>query len=271
MAVLVDVTRCIGCESCSVACHLWNDLKFDNKKNIKLQQKQQEKLPYPLRKKNLDEKKLDDNNWTQIERHRFKDNGKIFTRFVKHQCFHCLEPSCASSCFSRALRVDPKTKAVVYYSDLCVGCRYCMVSCPFEIPKYEWDATFPKVMKCQFCADRLAKGDMPACVSACPTGALTFGDRDELLKLAHEKISRDKKYIDHIYGEKEVGGTSWLYISDKPFEKLGFNMNLEQTPPSEYTKSYLSKVPGLAVLWGAFLVGCSYFHHKKNQKEDETK
>ena len=151
MAVLVDITKCIGCESCSVACKLWNKLPYGKKKS----------------RKQKEEKDLDDDTWTVIQRKRVEaPSGKGYTRFVKKQCMHCLEPSCASACFSKALRVDPETHAVVYIPELCVGCRYCMIACPFEIPRYQWDEPLPLVTKCQLCASRLKAGDAPACVSA---------------------------------------------------------------------------------------------------------
>ena len=117
MAVLVDITKCIGCESCSVACKLWNKLPYGKKKS----------------RKQKEEKDLDDDTWTVIQRKRVEaPSGKGYTRFVKKQCMHCLEPSCASACFSKALRVDPETHAVVYIPELCVGCRYCMIACPLS-------------------------------------------------------------------------------------------------------------------------------------------
>ena len=257
MAVLVDLTKCIGCESCSVACKLWNKLPYGRKKS-----------------RPQKEKDLNDDNWTVIqEKHVEAENGKAYTRFVKKQCLHCLEPSCASACFSKALRVDPDTHAVVYVPELCVGCRYCMIACPCEIPRYQWDEPLPLVTKCEFCVSRLKDGDAPACVSACPTGALIYGDRETLLSRAHEIIANDPRYVDYVYGEKELGGTQWLYLSDQPFEKLGFKMGLEELPPSPYTHAYLSKVPFLAAAWGLFLAGLSLYHHRreKNAKQPPEK
>ena len=252
MAVLVDITKCIGCERCSVACKLRN------------------KLPYnrPKSRKQKEEKDLDDDTWTTIQRKRVDaSNGKGYTRFVKKQCMHCLEPSCASACFSKALRVDPETHAVVYIPELCVGCRYCMLACPFEIPRYQWDEALPLITKCQLCVGRLKAGDAPACVSACPTGALTFGDRDELLKKAHQIIENDHRYVNHVYGEKELGGTQWLYISDQPFAELGFKTDFEEVAPTVYTHAYLSKVPFLAAAWGLFLAAISVRYYKKHKND----
>ncbi|MDD3115221.1 MAG: 4Fe-4S dicluster domain-containing protein [Anaerovibrio sp.] len=250
MAVLVDITKCIGCESCSVACKLYNELDFKSKP-----------------RNGADE--LDDNRWTVIQQHTTR---KERIRFVKKQCLHCKEPACASACFSKAIQKDEKTGAVVYYPDLCVGCRYCLVACPYAIPKYQWDKQFPQVAKCQMCESRLEHGDAPACVSACPTGALTSGSRDELLAKAHQIIASDSRYVNHIYGEHEVGGAEWLYISDVPFEELGFKQ-VSDTPVTQYTKNYLSKVPGMAAAWALFLAGLTYYNHRcdKNKKSDDDK
>lgn len=250
MAVLVDITKCIGCESCSVACKLYNELDFKAKpRNVK-----------------DGVVELDDNRWTIIKEYKTEDK----LRFVKKQCLHCKEPACASACFSKAIQKDEKTGAVVYYPDLCVGCRYCLVACPYSIPKYQWNKQFPQVAKCQMCESRLEHGDAPACVSACPTNALISGDREDLLKKAHEIIASDKKYVDHVYGEFEVGGAEWMYISDVPFEELGFK-TVSDTPVTQYSKSYLSKVPGLAAAWALFLAGLTYYNHRveKNKKSDK--
>ena len=255
MAVLVDLTKCIGCESCVVACKLWNKLPYHAKHTVKRQ-----------------ENDLDDTHWTVVQKKRVAaENGKEYTRFVKKQCMHCLEPACASACFSKALRVD-ENHAVVYYPDLCVGCRYCMLACPYDVPRYQWEEPLPLITKCQLCSDRLKEGELPAGVGACPTGTLTYGNREALLRKAHAIIDSDSRYVNYVYGEKELGGASWLYISDQPFEKLGFKMDFEQTPPSDYTRSYLTKVPFLAAAWGLFLVGLTAYHHhreKKEKQEDE--
>jgi len=255
MAVLVDITKCIGCESCSVACKRFNELDFKAKaRNVK--------------KGVID---LDDNRWTVIQQHRTQDAR---LRFVKKQCLHCEEPACASACFSKAIQKDKKTGAVVYYPNLCVGCRYCLVACPYSIPRYQWNKTFPQVAKCQLCESRLQQGDAPACVSVCPTGALIMGSREELLEKAHKLLATDKKYVQHIYGEHEVGGAEWLYISDVPFEELGFKQ-VSDVPVTSYTKNYLHKVPGLALGWTIFLMIMSVYKFRcdemKKRKQEQGK
>lgn len=247
--VLIDLTKCVGCGSCTVACKLWNETKFDPK------------VPATG-----DTTKLTSENWTVVKRHEVQDADKEpVWRFVKEQCLHCEHPACASACFSKALQKSPEGP-VVYYPDLCVGCRYCMVACPFTVPKYQWEKSLPFVAKCQMCSSRLQKGEMPACVSVCPTGVMKYGERDELLKEAKARIAGDKKYVQHIYGEEEVGGTLWMYISDVPFEQLGFKMGLTTKPLPEYThEGWLKFTPAIAVGWGLVLTGL-YKYTKRRQK-----
>jgi len=198
---------------------------------------------------------LADINWTVVSKHRVADaSGKTVWRFAKKQCLHCKEPACASSCLVGALR---KTEGgpVVYYPDLCVGCRYCMIACPFGIPKYEWDKSFPEVSKCQMCSGRLAKNEAPACVSVCPNSAMKFGDSEQILKDARAAIASDKRYVKHIYGEKEAGGTAWMYISDQPFDKLGFKATVKNRPLPEYTWKIINKIPAALVVWSGILTG----------------
>ncbi|MGI6093342.1 MAG: 4Fe-4S dicluster domain-containing protein [Veillonellaceae bacterium] len=246
-AVLVDITKCIGCGSCTVACKLWNNLDFD------------EKHPATGLKA-----ELNDNNWTTIALKEVDHKNSKVWRFVKHQCMHCLEPACASACFSKALQKN-NDGAVVYYPDLCVGCRYCMIACPFNIPKFEWKKTFPLVTKCQMCSTKIAQGESPACVSVCPTMALKYGERSELLKEAKALINNNKIYVKEIYGETEVGGTAWLYISDIPFAKLGFNTELGKTALPTYTHNFLKYTPFLAIGWGMLLTGLSFYTKRRNE------
>jgi formate dehydrogenase iron-sulfur subunit len=178
-------------------------------------------------------------------------------RFVKRQCLHCNEPACASSCFATAFRKN-ESGAVTYHPNFCVGCRYCMLACPFNIPKFEWDKAIPKLTKCMMCSSRIEEGDAPACVSVCPTNVMKFGEQEELLQEAREIIASDRKYVKHIYGEEEAGGTAWMYISDKPFEALGFKMNVPKRSIPSYTKKYMHLTPRFGAAWAAVLA-CLYF------------
>jgi formate dehydrogenase iron-sulfur subunit len=192
--------------------------------------------------------------------------------FLKNQCNHCLEPACASACFVKAF-TKTREGAVVYDASVCVGCRYCMIACPFEIPTYEYDSAFsPRIMKCTMCHPRVLEGKLPGCVESCPTEALVFGKRDDLLKIARQRITRHPgKYVDHIYGEREMGGTSWLYLSGEPFETIGMRMDLGVTPAPELTAGALGAVPMVVGLWPVLLTGIYAMTKRKDKIAAEEK
>ncbi len=192
--------------------------------------------------------------------------------FVKKQCNHCLEPACASACFVKAFTKTPEGP-VVYDASLCVGCRYCMVACPFDVPAYEYDKPLtPRVTKCTMCAPRLKEGKLPGCVEACPREALIFGKRDTLLKMAKSRIQKHPdRYIDHVYGEHEMGGTSWLYLSKAPFETIGMREDLGTTSAPELTSGPLSAVPIIVGLWPVLLTGVYAISKRKDKIAKEEK
>jgi len=269
-ATLIDITKCIGCRACQVACKQWNDRDGE-----------ETQLDYNLGFQNpatLSAKTL-----TLITFHELPDEkapGGLHYLFTMRRCLHCLEPACASACPTTAL--DRRSDGpVVYDANKCIGCRYCIWACPWGVPTAEWDSLAPKIQKCTHCADRteqplpMARNGQPltqeeskqyqenivtpACVKACPADCLRFGTRDDLLQEARDRISNHPdNYVDHIYGEKEAGGTSVLYLSSVPFDKLGF--------PDVGTKSYpgLSKlalhaVPPAVMAMGAMLAGAYAF------------
>ncbi|MDY6830455.1 MAG: hydrogenase 2 operon protein HybA [Thermodesulfobacteriota bacterium] len=215
---LVDLTRCIGCRKCEHACAEVNGLPEPERPDCQCTIFEKKRRP-------------DATAYTVVNRY-FTGKLDKFDRpapvFAKVQCMHCQDPACVSACIVGALTKD-ETGAVRYDVTKCIGCRYCMVACPFEIPAYEYhDPITPRVMKCTFCYDRISKGNgLPGCATVCPTEAITFGKRETLLKVAKARLQDNPgKYIDHVYGEKEVGGTSWMYISDVPFQKV----NLPELP-----------------------------------------
>jgi formate dehydrogenase iron-sulfur subunit len=138
---------------------------------------------------------------------------------------------------------------VVYEAQRCIGCRYCQYACPFGIPTYDWDNPLGLIHKCQMCVTRLAEGKSPACVVACPNGALRFGKRRDLLAQAHAQIaSSSGRYVDQVYGEHEVGGTSVLYLAPAPFSELGFPaLGSEPIPETAETVMNLTPVTALMV------------------------
>lgn len=233
-AVLVDLTKCIGCRTCEAACAQANG------------------LPEPDASDNgsyAQPRLTSDRQSTVVNRYN-TSRGEVF---VKTQCMHCVQPACAAGCPTKALsRLE--TGAVVWDGNRCMGCRFCMIACPFDVPKFEYNSWNPRIQKCQLCTDRLSAGQLPACVENCPGAALTFGPRHELLEQARQLIYQTPKtYVSHVYGEHEVGGTSWLYIAPVPFKELGFRTDLSLAPVPEATRDFLTAVPIVLVAWPALL------------------
>lgn len=241
-AMLIDITLCIGCNSCQAAC------------------KQANNLPEG------DEQKLSATAYTALEEH----DGV----FVRRMCQHCESPTCVSVCPVGALEKTPEGP-VIYDESKCIGCRYCMQACPFQVPRYQWGSTYPRIQKCVFCHDRISKGLPTACSEACPTGATKFGDRDELIAEALRRIGAEPtKYVNKIYGQNEVGGTSILYISSIPFEQLGFKTQLQATALPSLTWNALSKVPGVVSVGGVLLAGIWWITNRRievQRYEEELK
>ncbi|MEJ2689019.1 MAG: 4Fe-4S dicluster domain-containing protein [Deltaproteobacteria bacterium] len=157
---------------------------------------------------------------------------------------------------------------VIWQENKCMGCRYCMVACPFDVPKFEYGSINPRIRKCIMCFDRVAKGYQPACADACPEEAILFGRREDLLNVARRRIAdHPDRYVPHIYGEQEVGGTNMLYLAGVPFEQLGFRTDLGITPYPEYTKTFLYSVPLALLLTPAFLLGMRQATKKHADKD----
>jgi len=250
VGVLTDTTRCIGCRSCERACSLAHDLPApDIERDGAL-----------ATVRDTTEKQL-----TVVNRFA-TSKGEVF---VKKQCMHCWQPACGAACLTNAM-YKTRQGPVVWRSSKCMGCRFCMVSCPFSVPKFEYNEWNPKIQKCDMCAPRLAAGQHPACVDACPTDALMFGSKRELMEVARVRVySHPDRYVHKVYGEYEVGGTGWLYLSAVPFEELGFRTDLGNTPYPEYTRNFLYGVPLALFGLPALLLGLSLLaHNDENELED---
>ncbi len=250
--VLHDTLLCIGCRTCEAACNEVNDLPPPDRpfKDLSVLDKKRRTKPKA---------------YTVVNRYDApeKPNRPVFH---KKQCNHCQEPACASVCFVKAYTKTRKG-AVIYDASVCVGCRYCMIACPFEIPTFEYDSALsPRIRKCTMCYPRLTKGQLPGCVEACPVEALSFGKRKDLIKIARERMRKyPNRYVDYIYGEHEVGGTNWLYISGAPFNKLGMREDLGVKPAPDLTVGALSSVPMVVGLWPVLLTGI-YAMSKRKEK-----
>ena len=267
---LIDITKCIGCRACQVACKQWNEREGEQ---TDLQDYMGFQNPATLSAK----------TYTLITFHELPDEkapGGLHYLFTMRRCLHCLEPACASACPTTALERQPDGP-VSYNADQCIGCRYCIWACPWGVPTAEWNSLAPKIQKCTHCADRsnqpapLARNGQalsqeeirhyredvvtPACVKACPADCLKFGTRENMLSEAHNRISAQPgKYVDHVYGEKEAGGTSVLYLSSVPFDKLGFPDVGSRAFPS-LSKSALHAVPPAVIAMGTLLSGVYAF------------
>jgi formate dehydrogenase iron-sulfur subunit len=220
---LVDTTLCVGCRKCEQACNERHNLPNPNESFEEMTVLE-------------NERRMDETSYTVVNKYYPKNIGTLTWRtrptFVKFQCMHCNDPSCVSACIVGALTKQPNG-SVIYDAGKCIGCRYCMVACPFQVPAYEYnEPLIPEVRKCTFCYETIKDGGLPACAQVCPREVITFGKKSELLNLARWKMKNHPgKYVDHIYGEHEVGGTSWLYLASEPFETIGFPKLGTKAPP----------------------------------------
>ncbi len=249
-AMLYDATKCIGCKSCSVACKRVNNLppetEYDGIHDMAMDLSARTKTIIKLYK---------------------SEDGKF--SFVKRQCMHCVHPACVSACPVSAMTKDKKTGIVFWNSSRCIGCRYCMVACPFEVPKFEWDKAIPHIVKCDMCKDTyLKEKGTTACADVCPTGAIIFGKRYELLYEAKKRIrEHPEKYYPKVYGERDAGGTSVFYLIPKgiSFKDLGFP-ELEESPAriSESIQHGIYEI----VIPPFLTVGALYLVLKRSRKEE---
>ena len=259
MGVLVDTTVCIGCRNCEWACKKAHDLPtsgietYNDKSVFK-------KMRRP-----------DESALTVVNQYESIKDVNI-PHNVKVQCMHCDHPACVSACIVGAMSKH-KNGSVTWDTNKCIGCRYCMVACPFQVPSFQYDkALNPEIRKCDFCFERTKVGKLPACVEICPVEAITYGNRNELIKVAREKIKKHPdRYINYIYGENEVGGTSWMYLAGQDFSKLAFP-DIGTKPAPGVSESiqhgiFAYFVPPASLY--ALLAGIMWLAKKRNEKEGE--
>ncbi len=224
-ALLIDITKCVGCRECARACAEANGLPQE------------------------DAAELSATHYTVVQSF---NNDQTY---VRRLCMHCNQPTCVSACLVGAF-TKTETGAVLYDESKCIGCRYCMQACPFEIPRYEWGSLTPRIQKCRMCYERVLAGKKTACADACQFEATNFGTRDEMIREARKRIDANPgQYIDYIYGLQEAGGTSVLFISNVAFEKLGFPMNVPKEPIPDLSWRVLSQIPRYTVAAGVVLFG----------------
>ena len=269
--VLHDMTRCIGCRKCEEGCNKVNNLKKPD-------------VPFSDLTVTHKHRRMTPNEWTVVNRW---DMGNNEFFFRKQQCFHCNDPACASACFTKCYTKNPDG-SVTYNGKQCVGCRYCMVACPFYVPSFEYDEPFdPLIKKCTFCHNRLEKGQLPGCVESCTMDALTFGRRSDLIKIAHKRIEANPdKYLDYVYGEQDAGGTAWMVLMPKPkgvaqiptgnsalatpvAKKCGLDTKLGVEPMGELTHGALGTVPMIIAFW-PLIFGGAYGMTKRREAMAEA-
>jgi formate dehydrogenase iron-sulfur subunit len=246
MAILTDVTKCIGCEECVKACQETRGLP-------------KEQLWRWVNR--IDD--LSSARWTTLVR-TVDEGGR---HFIRRQCRHCLDPECVSVCIVGALQ-KTEEGPVIYDRDVCIGCRYCMIACPWEIPRYSWEDTVPYIQKCDMCYERvISEGKVPACVEACPTEATIFGERDELLVEAKRRLAAEPdKYIQKVWGEEEVGGTSVMYISNVELNLTDLDQPIRDTAPMPHrTTKILHQMPLVFVLMAGAMGGINWVIRRRQQ------
>ncbi len=238
--LLYDQSRCIGCKACEQACQVEHG-----------------QPPHEATALNADSF-----NWVQQ-----LPGGA----FMRHLCMHCMSPTCVSVCPVAALVKTPQGP-VVWDAKLCMGCRYCMMACPFSIPKYEWRSVNPRIRKCDMCIHRVSKGLDTGCASICPTGATVFGDRGALLKEAHRRVmASPASYAGAVFGETEAGGTGVLMLLTRSAKENGLPTNVPKDALPQLTWKVLEKLPVIIPVWAVFLGGMYWLTERKNEIAHETR
>lgn len=245
--ILYDSVRCEGCYNCEFECSAING------------------LPDPVIPDEVTDIRTPDENIRTVVNGYETSKGVVYR---KTQCMHCNDPACAAACLTQAMHKTHEGP-VIWREEKCMGCRYCMVSCPYDSPKFEYHSANPKINKCTMCYEnRISKGEIPACVEMCPAEALVFGTRRELIKEARKRIVENPDlYYDKIYGEHEAGGTGWLYLSPVPFEELGMRTEVQKSSYPALTKGFLYSVPTVFIAAPALLLGIQQAT-KRNQTNE---
>jgi formate dehydrogenase iron-sulfur subunit len=255
---LIDMTRCTGCRACQVACKQWNQLNA-------------EKTTFFNGEGYQNPPAMSEYTLTRVKFRDYEKNGHNEFAFYKEMCMHCNEPACVSVCPVSAFIKTPEGP-VVYDTKRCIGCRFCMVACPFGVPKYQWSKALPLVVKCTGCYSRLKAGLKPACAKACPS-AISYGSRIDMIDKAKKRLAANpEKYFNKIYGLDEAGGTSVLYLTEQPFDELGFK-NVTKRPLPSFTWAALRFVPAAFLTMGGSLAFISWLTHRKDRlrKEEEAR
>jgi formate dehydrogenase iron-sulfur subunit len=242
-ALLIDITKCIGCRLCEQSCRELHGQPLEQGNG-------------PSASAGAATAKLTATSFTVVEQHGDK--------YVRRMCQHCEEPACASACLVGAI-TKTSLGPVVYDAKKCIGCRYCMLACPYQVPKYEWNKLAPYVTKCDMCYGRIVAGQPTKCAEVCPVGATVFGGRDELLREASKRMAQDPSYVQHVYGATELGGSSVLYLTDVPFEKLGFVVSQSTEPLPALSHAALKEAPTVVLVGGSLMFGLHWIIRRRRE------
>ena len=281
LGILFDSTLCVGCNACMTSCKEANNMPPDFAEGQDIWDQPVDLSPNTL---NIIKKFTNGTGET-------KDAEVDGYAFIKRQCLHCIDPSCVTACPVSALLKDKNTGIVTYNKNACIGCRYCQVACPYNIPKFDFDHIYPVIVKCQLCDHLIAEGKVSACCSACPTGASLFGKVADLNVETRRRLqmvpgtiyeypvtSIDSgvthsypapEYIPHVYGEDELGGTQVMYMSAVGFDKFAL--------PAFPKESFVSMSSGIqyaiykGMVYPLVVLAGLVFMVKKNTQQEETK
>jgi formate dehydrogenase iron-sulfur subunit len=247
VAKLIDVSTCIGCKACQAACMEWNDVRdkvgttqgvYDNPPDLSAA------------------------SWTIMRFSEFREGGRLEWLIRKDGCMHCQEPGCLKACPAPGAIIQYSNGIVDFHEENCIGCGYCITGCPFDIPRLSREDG--KVYKCTLCSDRVAVGMEPACIKACPTGALQFGTKEQMREYANERIA-DLKMRGFskagLYDPAGVGGTHVMYVlhhADRPGLYNGLAANPDISPLVSLWKGFAKPIASAVI--GAVALG-SFFHY----------
>ncbi|HLV01256.1 MAG TPA: formate dehydrogenase subunit beta [Acidobacteriota bacterium] len=199
VAKLIDVSSCIGCKACEVACQEWNDLPpAETRPSFGSYQT----LP-----------DLEPNFWQVIKFNEVERDSRFFWNMTKYQCMHCVDPGCLRACPAPGAIVQLKNGIVGFVYENCIGCGFCITGCPFDVPRLS--PSTGKVYKCTLCSDRVSAGLEPACIKACPTNCLHFGTKEQLVRIATTRVNElkmDGYESAAIYDPEGVGGAQVFYV-----------------------------------------------------------
>ncbi|MCK7574963.1 MAG: formate dehydrogenase subunit beta [Chromatiales bacterium] len=247
VAKLIDISKCIGCKACQVACMQWNDLSGEIGRNLGDYQNPRD---------------LNDTTWTLMRFYEVEpEPDRLEWLIRKDGCMHCADPGCLASCPAPGAIVRYSNGIVDFHQEHCIGCGYCITGCPFDIPRLSKQDE--KAYKCTLCSDRVAVGLAPACVKTCPTGAITFGGKAEMIRHAETRVAdlRERGFVKAgLYDPPGVGGTHVMYVlqhADRP-ELYGLPKDPSISPLVELWKGAAKP---LAIATMALVGLASLFHY----------